>query len=90
MEDELVRIRRRVPRKRTIGARLKKALEMPHVSRAKRNQRVVIVAMVVLMGVYLLVAPLLSDMFGGGRKEGASPAAGAPTSPPPHAIGKKK
>lgn len=88
MEGELVRIRRRVPRKRTLGERVKKAVEMPRLSRAKRNQRVAIVAMVLLLGVYLLVWPTISGMFGG-TSSSSSPASPRAASVP-HIPGKKK
>jgi hypothetical protein len=90
MEDQVVRIRRRVPRKKTFGERVERLILAPHLPRGKRTQRVAIIAMVVLMGVYLLVSPMLGDIFGGGRKDTAPPSTGTSTSPPPHALGKKK
>ena len=70
-----------------MGQRLRKALEMPHLSRSKRNQRVAIAAAVVILGVYLLVWPTVSGMIGGNRPASTSPSAPAA---PPHSLGRKK
>jgi hypothetical protein len=89
MEDQVVRIRRRVPRKKkTFGQRVERLILAPHLTPSKRAQRMAIIAAIVLMGVYLMVSPILSDMFG--RKETAPSAAASPAAPPPHALGKKK
>ena len=74
-----------MPRKKTVGQRIGSLIFAPQLPRSKRNQRVAIIAMVVLLGVYLLVSPMLGDMFGGSRKD-APPAAAAPTK----GLGKKK
>jgi hypothetical protein len=78
MEDQVSRNRRRVPRKKTLGERIERLIVAPHLPRARRNQRLAIVAMVVLLGAYLLVWPVLSDMFGGGSTQTTSPSAPAP------------
>lgn len=91
MEDQVVRIRRRVPRKKTLNERIDRLIFAPHLPRAKRMQRVAIIAMVLLMGVYLLVSPMLSDLFGGGRKDTAPSAAPAKAAgPSSRPLGKKK
>jgi hypothetical protein len=93
MEGHIARTRKRVHRKVTVGQRISRLIEAPHLSRSQRLQRRVIVTMALLMGVYLIVWPIFSDMFGGGRREAAAPtASGAPnsTSPPLHALGKKR
>jgi len=84
MEDQIIRVRRRIPRKRTLGERIKRVIVAPHMSRSKRNQRLAIVAMVLLLGVYLLVWPVVSGILGGGSKDSAS------TSPAPNNLSKKR
>ena len=88
MEDQVVVRRRRIPRKKSRGERIMRLILAPHLPRRQRNQRVAIIAMVVLTGVYLLVSPMLGDIFG--RKDSAPATTGASTSPPVHALGKKK
>jgi hypothetical protein len=53
-----------VHRKRSLWERLKKYLEMPHLKRRDRNQRVAIVGVMVGLVVYLLVLrPIIDIMF---------------------------
>jgi hypothetical protein len=92
MNDHGNRTRKRVPRRMTVGERISRLIAAPHISRSKRMQRTAIITMVLLLGVYLIIWPIFSDMFGGGTREAASPtSAGAPNtnSPPAHALGKK-
>ena len=79
-----MRTRKRVPRKLTVGERISRLIGAPHLSRSKRMQRTAIIAMVVLLGVYLLVWPIVSDMFGNSKP------AVSPGVPSPRALGKKK
>jgi hypothetical protein len=82
-----------VPRKLTLGERITRLVAAPDLPHSKRMQRMAIIAMIVLLGVYLVVWPIFSDMFSGGTRQAASPTvSGAPnsTSPPAHALGKKK
>ena len=61
---ERVRIRKRVPRKRSLFARIKKALEMPTLKRHDRNQRLAIGAVLLLAVVYLgIVRPVMERLF---------------------------
>lgn len=51
-------------RRRTLWVRIIKYLEMPHLNRRDRNQRVAIAGVVMFMVVYLLVLrPLIDIMF---------------------------
>jgi len=53
----------RVPHKRTLGQRIKKYLEMPHLKRRERNQRVAIVGVMIGLVVYLFVLRPLIDLI---------------------------
>ena len=58
------RRRVRVRRKRTLWERLEKYLEMPHLKRRDRNQRVAIVGVMIGLVVYLFILrPLINIMF---------------------------
>ena len=55
------RRRVRVRRKRTLWERTKKFLEMPHLKRHDRNQRLAIAGVIIMLVVYLLVLrPLMA------------------------------
>lgn len=61
---ERVRIRKRVPRKRSLFYRIKKKLEMPYLKRHDRNQRLAIGAVLLLAVVYLgIVRPIMDRFF---------------------------
>lgn len=57
------RHRVRVRRKRTLWEKVKKALEMPNLKRRDRNQRLAIVGVILLLGVYLLILRPLADLL---------------------------
>ena len=70
MEDPIIhrpehhRRRVRVPRRRTRWQRLKKFLEMPHLKRRDRNQRVAIVSVVFMLLLYLgVIRPVVNLIF---------------------------
>ena len=51
----------RVPRKKTRAERIQKYLEMPHLRRSDRNQRLALAGVILLLAVYLVVVrPLLN------------------------------
>ena len=56
--------RRRVHRNKTLGERITKILAMPHLKRRERNQRLAIIGVILLLGVYLVVLrPLFHILF---------------------------
>lgn len=61
--------------KRTPGERIKKFLEMPHLKRRERNQRLAIVGVIVLLGVYLVLMSLMDTLSpSGSQSSQGSPA----------------
>ena len=71
-----------MPRKLTLGERISRFVGAPHLARSQRMQRTAIIAMIVLLGVYLIIWPIVSELFGGGNREF--------TSPPARTLDKKK
>ena len=61
--EQRVRHRRRIPRNLTRRERLQKFLEMPHLTRRDRNQRVAVVGLILLATAYLFVLRPLFDML---------------------------
>lgn len=57
------RHRVRVRRKLTLWEKVKKALEMPQLKRRDRNQRVAIVGVILLLGVYFLILRPIADLL---------------------------
>lgn len=57
------RRRVRVPRKRTLAKRIKKLLEMPHLKRRERNQRIAIGAVILMLGLYVAIVRPIIDYF---------------------------
>ena len=63
-----------MPHKRTLGQRIKKYFEMPHLKRRDRNQRVAIVGVIAGLAVYLLVLrPVIALLFPPSRPRPAQP-----------------
>ena len=61
--DHSHRHRVRVRRKPTLGEKIKKALVMPTLKRPERNQRLALVGVILLMGLYLLILRPLADLL---------------------------
>jgi hypothetical protein len=55
--------RRRSTRPKTLAERIAKAFSITGVKPSVRNQRIAIVATVIVMGLYLLVGPILQRYF---------------------------
>lgn len=76
---ERVRIRKRVPRKRTPFERIAKLLEMPHLKRHERNQRVALGGVLLLALVYFgAVRPIMNRFFPPAARKGVQITAPAP------------
>lgn len=54
--------RRRIDPRRTFSARVERMFLMPHLPRHVRNQRLTIVVLVLLLGIYLLIRPAFDDV----------------------------
>ena len=74
-----------MPRKLTLGERIARLTGSAHLSRSQRMQRTAIITMIVLLGVYLIVWPIFSEMLGGGAKTTTSPGVAAQ-----NALGRRK
>jgi hypothetical protein len=82
MEDQVIRKRRRVPRKVTLGQKISRLIAAPDLPRSRRQQRLAILAVAVVFGMYLLIGPVLGDIFGGKNS--------SPSGPPPKGLANKK
>ena len=78
---------RRFGRPRTFAERLRLLVEMPRLTRAERNQRLAIVVVVILVGVYFLLRPLIGPLIEQGNPTTATPAV-KPVDPPLRRNGK--
>lgn len=74
-------MRRRVrkPHKPKLSDRIRRAIEMPGLRRAERNQRLAFVAVLLAVAIYFIVSPFVSALIGTGKKgatvKGITPAA---------------
>ena len=74
--------RHRHGRPKTFAERARLMFYMPHLTRAERNQRLTIVVVVFLVGLYFLLRPLIDPLIERGIPTTAEPP--SRSSDPPH------